>query len=227
MSAHNSVQNGTASSQANEDNTCPYELWNEEVLHKGRWLLTKQIHFRKRGTTGDGVWQSAHRATRPANAPADGIDIIAILRKQGKKYLILVKQYRIPLRGWSIEFPAGLIDGTDQSSADAGIREFKEETGYTISKVVSCSKGRQMLDPGITDDSLQFLTVEVDGDAPENQNPKQSLEDDEHIEVITVEFDRLLEYLDELTKQSPNTHIEAMVYSFAVGCSLKKMIPDF
>lgn len=67
----------------------------------------------------------------------------------------------------------------------------------------------------------------MDGDAPENQNPKQSLEDDEHIEVITVEFDRLLEYLDELTKQSPNTHIEAMVYSFAVGCSLKKMIPDF
>lgn len=112
----------------------------------------------------------------------------------------------------------------------AGLRELKEETGYTATKVsktftinpplikqyhhsfllfffsdenagciyysfsqvifqvLSLSEGKQGLDPGLTDDSVNFLRVEIDGDAEENKNPVQKLDEAEHVEVKPVMF---------------------------------------
>lgn len=81
------------------------------------------------------VWQSTHRTTRPENALVDGVDIIPILKKQGKQYFIFVKQFRIPMNGWCLEFPAGLID-ENESVKEAALRELKEETGYVASKIL-------------------------------------------------------------------------------------------
>lgn len=52
---------------------------------------------------------SAHRPRRGNTLNADGVDIIATLKKDEKKYYILVKQYRIPIRRWILEFPAGMF----------------------------------------------------------------------------------------------------------------------
>lgn len=52
--------------------------------------------------------------------------------------------------------------------------------------MVSCTKGKQGLSPGLSDESINFVMVEVDGDAPENKDPKQSLDDGEIIEVCVV-----------------------------------------
>uniref|UniRef100_A0A914RDI0 Uncharacterized protein n=1 Tax=Parascaris equorum TaxID=6256 RepID=A0A914RDI0_PAREQ len=51
-----------------------------------------------------------------------------------------------------------------------------------ILHVISCTEGKQGLDPGITDDSIRFLLVEINGDAPENLNPTQELDDGEMVE---------------------------------------------
>ncbi|KAI1700273.1 NUDIX domain-containing protein [Ditylenchus destructor] len=214
MEHSENAQNGENSSN------CPYELWNEETVFAGRWMTAKQVQFRLKGTKTEGVWQSAHRANKPFTKNPDGMDIVAVLKKNDKKYFILVRQYRIPTRCWMLEFPAGLVDSKDSDIEATGLRELKEETGYTATKVLNISTGKQILDPGMGDDSVRFMTVEVDGSLEVNQNPKQELDGDEHIQVITVECDKLLEYLEEVNK-SEDTEVEAMLYTFALGYSLK------
>jgi 8-oxo-dGTP pyrophosphatase MutT (NUDIX family) len=66
-----------------------------------------------------------------------------------------------------------LVDHAGDTAESTGIRELKEETGYTVTKILGCSTGKQFLDPGLGDDSIRFLFVEVDGNAEENLHPKQ------------------------------------------------------
>ena len=141
---------------------------------------------------------------------------MAILYKDSKKYYILVKQYRIPIGKWILEFPAGLIDASDTSIESAGIRELKEETGYTVTEVVRYTKKGQYLNPGLTSDSSSFLLVKVDGSLPENQNPQQNLEQDESIEVVLVEEDKFLEYLDKVT-ETGEVEVCTQVYAWALA----------
>uniref|UniRef100_A0AC35UHV1 Nudix hydrolase domain-containing protein n=1 Tax=Rhabditophanes sp. KR3021 TaxID=114890 RepID=A0AC35UHV1_9BILA len=196
---------------------CPYVLWDEKVVFDGRWMRAKQVNFKK-GTDGKpGVWQMSSRATKPKDVEVAGICVIAILKKNGKKFIVLVKQYRIPVKSYCIEFAAGLVDNGD-SVTSAGLRELKEETGYTASKVISQPRNIQCLNPGLTDDSVQFMVVEIDGDPPENLNPVQCLEEDETVSVILVETGELLTYLDSLGK---SVQVEAMVYSFALALNFQ------
>ena len=46
------------------------------------------------------------------------------------KQMLLVKQWREPIKNITLEIPAGLIDQTDASPLDAIKRELNEETGY-------------------------------------------------------------------------------------------------
>ncbi|VDD89739.1 unnamed protein product [Enterobius vermicularis] len=183
---------------------CPFIVVGKpQILFSGKWLYVKETKFKKPG--------SDHLQTKP-----DGVDVIATLKKNGKKYFVLIKQYRFPLEGFCIEFPAGLIDPGEEA-LQAGLRELKEETGYTATKVVSVSPGIQSLDPGITDDSVVFVTVEIDGDAPENLSPKQSLDEGESLEVLLVECDKILDYINSI---AGTVNIETMVYTFAVGFAM-------
>ncbi|MFH4979324.1 hypothetical protein AB6A40_006033 [Gnathostoma spinigerum] len=198
-------------------NSCPYETTGPSVvLHEGKWLRLQSVGFRKPGGPQGQVWESVHRVTKASANGVDGVDIIPILFKDGKKFFVLVKQYRIPLSGFSLEFPAGLVD-RNESVEGAGLRELKEETGYTANKVISVSKGKQMLDPGLSDDSVAIITVEIDGDELINQNPEQHLDEGESIEVVLVECSKIMEYLKSIEE---STFIESMVYTFAVGYTM-------
>lgn len=195
----------------------PYIIEGEKQLFHGKWLAAKQIDFVNRKTGHKGIWQIAYRTTTPAGANVDGVSVITTLTKNDKKYFVFVKQYRLPVMAYSLEFPAGLLD-VGETSTDAAIRELKEETGYTVSKVVYATDGVQSLDPGLSNDSVNFVVVEIDGDSPDNCNPVQILDASEDIDVILVPCDEALEKLREFTAEG--IYVEAMVYSFVLGYSM-------
>lgn len=61
----------------------------------------------------------------------DGAVIFAVVQKDGKDHLLLVKQYRFPVDMKIYEIPAGLID-EGETAEEAAVRECFEETGLTL-----------------------------------------------------------------------------------------------
>ncbi len=49
---------------------------------------------------------------------------------------VVLKEYRYPIKKWSYEFAAGIIDD-GENPIDAAIREVKEETGYVADEIFS------------------------------------------------------------------------------------------
>lgn len=116
-----------------------------------------------------------------------------------------------------LEFPAGLVD-SGETPAEAALRELKEETGYcgtvkSISPII-CS------DPGMTSANMCLVTVEIDGDLPENLSPECRCDEGEFICVHLLNWHTLLPDLLDL-QEKLNCAIDARLYSFAQGLNLR------
>lgn len=130
--------------------------------------------------------------------PIDAV-IIAALHKESNK-LILIRQFRVPLNDYIYELPAGLVDG-DETFECAAIRELKEETGLTLTKInKEKSVSRLYVSPGMTDESLAMVYCTCEGEIS-----KEFLEDDEDIETILVSQDDA----KKLLKENANMDIKA------------------
>src|SRR5262245_28772746 len=97
------------------------------LLYEGKYVsLVKEGH-----------WEFAHRVNTTGAAV-----ILAVTEDQK---LILVEQYRIPVKSRTIELPAGIIgDGPGESDEDPGKaarRELLEETGYSANEVTTLMTG--------------------------------------------------------------------------------------
>ncbi|KAG7261812.1 hypothetical protein CRUP_022168 [Coryphaenoides rupestris] len=182
----------------------------EEVMAEGKWLrLEKTTYVDPAGNTR--TWESVKRTTRRVNAEADGVGIIAILKRTlHKDCIVMVKQFRPPLGCCSLEFPAGLIDEGESAEA-AALRELKEETGYKGEVVgvtpVTC------LDPGLSNCTTNIVTVNINGDDMENIHPTQQLE---FVEVILLPLAEFQTKIDELQKKEKIV-VDAKVYLYAMG----------
>jgi ADP-ribose diphosphatase len=98
-----------------------------EVLHTGHWLTLK-----KRGR-----WEYVER-----NNPDGAVIIVAVTPEDR---VLFVEQYRIPIRQYTIEMPAGLIGdpghADDTDLAVTARRELEEETGYACGRIVLLHSG--------------------------------------------------------------------------------------
>jgi 8-oxo-dGDP phosphatase len=63
-------------------------------------------------------------------------DAVAILPVLDSGEVILLKQYRQPVRGYVLEVPAGTLDEDDASPEDAGRRELAEEVQHDAGELV-------------------------------------------------------------------------------------------
>ncbi|XP_019947767.2 ADP-sugar pyrophosphatase isoform X2 [Paralichthys olivaceus] len=192
--------------------TTPHTV-KEELIAAGKWVkLEKTTYMDPAGNTR--IWETVKRTTRQTNTEADGVGIIALLKRTlHKDCVVMVKQFRPPLGCCSLEFPAGLIDEGETAEV-AALRELKEETGYKgeVAGVtpVTC------LDPGLSNCTTQMVMVNINGDDMENINPTQQLGDGEFVEVILLPLDEFQTKIDDLLKKEKIV-VDAKVYIFAMG----------
>ncbi|XP_059768054.1 ADP-sugar pyrophosphatase isoform X2 [Balaenoptera ricei] len=179
------------------------------------------------------TWETVKRTTRKGQS-ADGVAVIPLLQRTlHYECIILVKQFRPPMGGYCLEFPAGLIDENESPEA-AALRELEEETGYK-GDVAECSPAVCM-DPGLSNCTTHIVTVTINGDDAENVRPKPkpalqcltipglaemspfclSSGDGEFVEVISLPKNDLLKRLDALVADEHLT-VDARVYSYALA----------
>ncbi|XP_029635188.1 ADP-sugar pyrophosphatase [Octopus sinensis] len=193
----------------------------EKEVARGDWLALRKITYSDpKGKTR--TWETVSRVVNDKTSER-AVCVIAVLKRTLKfDSILLVKQYRPPLRTCTIEFPAGMIDVNETAEVSA-CRELKEETGYVgIVKHVSPTT---CLDPGVGNNLVTLATVEIDGDDPSNQSPKPELEPCEFIETIKVPICELLVQLNEFA--ALGYVINSQVYSYAIAmeqCKKKKQI---
>ncbi len=117
----------------------------EEVRWQGRFITAKTR----------GRWEYVGRAR--------GIRAAAIIAldddPDGRRHVILVSQYRVPLSRFSLEIPAGLVgddDGGEHEAAiDAAARELEEETGYRAGHLEVL--GEFYSSPGLVSEAFTLL----------------------------------------------------------------------
>lgn len=189
-------------------------------ISESKWITLKRITYVD-ATATTRTWESAIRKTTSAG----GVDAVAIgnillspSNPATPAQTMLVIQYRPPLDSYTVEWPAGLIDANETAEV-AARREFKEETGYEVSKVLSVSPV-QAADPGMSNANMQLVMVEVE--IPEGEKmPEQRLDDGERIERVVVPLAELYERLVEYSKKERFV-VAAKLLHFAQGMEFMK-----
>lgn len=101
-----------------------------------------------------------------------------------------------------------------QDEGLAAVRELREETGYEgevtyISPVVHC-------DPGMTNASMRYVFMRIDGDKKSNQMPQAIPDDGEILEIYRIPAKDLLNRLEKMSSEF-NYDIDARLYGVAYG----------
>ena len=113
-----------------------------ETRWEGRFITVKQ----------QGTWEYVSRS-RGIHAAV----ILAIDEDAAGRHVILVEQYRVPLKIQCLELPAGLVgdDTAGEASEIAAQRELEEETGYRADHWRTV--GEFYSSPGMVSESFTLL----------------------------------------------------------------------
>lgn len=159
------------------------------------------------------TWETVKLTTRKGKS-ADAVSVIPVLQRTlHHECIVLVKQFRPPMGGYCLEFPAGLIED-GESPEVAALRELEEETGYK-GDIAECSPAVCM-DPGLSNCTTHVVTVTINGDDAGNVRPKPKPGDGEFVEVISLPKNDLLTRLDALGAEDRLT-VDARVYAYALA----------
>lgn len=121
------------------------------LLHATRWLSLLEL---------DG-WVFATR--RPPGKPAgtDAVNVIALHEQDGRRRLVVIEEWRVPVQAWEFALPAGLVDPGEDPIVSAE-RELAEETGFSVTWRGTTS-GRLFTSAGMTDESFAFAFLGCTG----------------------------------------------------------------
>ena len=190
---------------------------SENTIATTRWLALKTLSY----TDREGVqrkWDIATRTSHTGQGQPDAVVIIPVLKSSKSKTLetILVSQFRPPMAQRTIEFPAGLVDEGERPEETA-VRELLEETGYVGTVYEEFQSMLLCMTPGLTNETIKIIALNVDLDDSRNKNPKQMLDDGEDISLIRVP---LLDGLRSAIDDKENGMPIAMLYTFAMGLEI-------
>lgn len=152
---------------------------NDEILAEGKYLR----FVRREG------WEFIERTTCSG--------VVAVVAVTSEDELLLVEQYRPPLRSQVLELPAGLSGDSDgaegEDPAEAARRELLEETGYEAQEMRLLTEGPTS--PGATTEVIGFYHAH-----PIRKVASGGGVDNEKITVHRVPLTSAVEWLEERAK---------------------------
>ncbi len=117
----------------------------------------------------------------------DGAAAVLPITSEGK--IILIKQYRYPIKKISIEVPAGKKDDINELGIDCITRELEEETGYRSNDITYIRDLHSCV--GYSNEVIELFIAR---NCVVIENPKQG-DDDEFIEVFHVSKEEAIELM--------------------------------
>ena len=107
------------------------------------------------------IFASRKEASSASAIQADAVTVVAVVQEAGEARLVMTREFRAPLRAYELSLPSGLID-PGESPLETAVREFKEETGLTLDRVMHVSPPTSS-SGGLTDETVAFVFGEVSG----------------------------------------------------------------
>jgi ADP-ribose pyrophosphatase len=109
----------------------------------------------------------------------DWCNVIPIT-EEGK--LVMVRQFRVGVEGYTLEPPGGVVDAEDKDVASAALREMTEETGYVaLPGAKTVSLGWTFPNPAIMNNRAHSFVV-----GPVRKEKTQNLDPGEMIDVVEI-----------------------------------------
>ena len=132
-----------------------------------------------------------------------GAAAIVPVREDGK--ILMVRQYRNALDRYTLEIPAGGLNGADEPTKTAAARELEEETGYRSEDVDFLISIRT---------TVAFCNEKIDIYVAHNLiKSHQHLDEDEFINVEAYTVDALMDMVYDTTLQDSKTICTIMTYA--------------
>ncbi len=132
-----------------------------------------------------------------------GAAAVIPVRDDGK--IIMVRQYRNALDRFTIEIPAGGLNGEDEPTIKAAARELEEETGYR-------SKDLELLLTIRT--TIAFCNEKIDIYVARNlTKTEQKLDEGEYVDVLEFEIDELVDMVYNGTIEDSKTVNAILAYN--------------
>ncbi len=186
------------------------EILGRETLWKGNFLKTIRITYRDNlGVVR--TWEAVDRAG------SDGVVIIVPVTEA--RELILIRQFRVVLGNYAIEFPAGLVN-PGEALMEAARRELIEETGFDgqdysvlIENVISTGSNAEKWTAVIARKATM---------APEETRALFPGDETEEIEAIRVPADSLADFL--YSSQRAGDSVDLRVYGLFETARRKGLI---
>ena len=119
--------------------------------------------------------------------------------------ILMVRQYRNALDRETLEIPAGGLNGAEEPTRDAAIRELEEETGYRSTEVELLITIRT---------TVAFCNEKIDIYLARDLKPgKQHLDEDEFIDVEAYTVEELKQMVFDCKIQDSKTICAIMTYA--------------
>ena len=136
-----------------------------------------------------------------------GAAAIVAVKEDGK--LLMVRQYRNALERETLEIPAGGLNGREEPTKTAALRELEEETGYV-------SDDAELLTSIYT--TVAFCNEKIDIYLTKDLRPgQQHLDEDEYINVETYSVEELKEMIFAGKIQDSKTICGILAYAAKYG----------
>lgn len=161
-------------------------LLEQELIHEGHFLNYTHQHYINT------KWKASKYEVVVRNKVND---IIAVLPVTEDKKVILIKQFRIPMKRDIIEIPAWIGDKENEEPIDILNRELWEEVGYETKDVHFCFESPTS--QGMTNESCKYYIALDCKPAPEKMGHEWA----EQIEVLEFNMETIFEDLQNLEKE--------------------------